>query len=66
METLTNSRKEKEDYIMSGTRSGKKRHPYAALAVFTVAAAGAINLTRRVKRFVKCKVEALTDMVKRK
>ena len=51
--------------MLSG-KAGKKRHPYAALAVFTVAAAGVINLTRRAKRFVKCKIEAVTDMMKRK
>ena len=50
---------------MMGTKSGKKRHPYATLAVFTVAAAGVINLTRRMKKFVKTKVEAVTDMMKR-
>lgn len=51
--------------MMTG-KTGKKRHPYATLAVFTVAAAGVINLTRRAKKFVKSKIEAVSDMMKRK
>lgn len=43
-------------------RSGRRRHPYATLAVFTIAGASMINLVNRAKSFVADKAE----MVKKK
>jgi len=44
----------------------KKRHPYALLAVFTVAAAGVINATNKMKAFVSEKAEMVAHMFKKK
>ena len=44
----------------------KKRHPYASLAVFTIAAAGVINAVERMKTFVMDKAEAVSKMFKKK
>ena len=43
----------------------KKRHPYATLAVFSLAAASIINATNKVKKFVKSKTAMVTDMFKK-
>ena len=44
----------------------RKKHPYATLAVFTIAAASMINVANKAKNFVKNKTEMLTDMIKHK
>ncbi len=41
------------------------RNPYARLAVFTVAAAGVINVTNKVKRFIKNKMADMADLFKK-
>ena len=46
-------------------KARRKRHPYAALAIFTVAAAGIINTVNKVKNFVTDKTEAIKKMMKR-
>jgi len=43
----------------------KKRHPYRGLAIFTLAAAGMISVTNRMKRFVKEKVSSMTAFIKK-
>ena len=52
--------------MLLSKKEGKRKHPYATLAVFTIAAASMINVTRKVKKFVKSKAEAVTDMFKHK
>lgn len=47
-------------------KARKKRHPYAALAVFTVAAAGIINTVGRMKKFVMEKTEGIKNMLSMK
>ena len=44
-------------------KARKKRHPYAALAVFTVAAAGVINAVGKMKKFVTEKADAMKKML---
>jgi len=44
----------------------RKKHPYATLAVFTLAAASMINVTNKAKKFVKNKTEMVADMFKHK
>lgn len=44
-------------------KARKKRHPYAALAVFTVAAAGVINAVGKMKKFVTEKTDAMKKML---
>lgn len=41
------------------------RHPYATLAVFSLAAAGAISLTQKGKKLIKEKSESVKDMFKK-
>lgn len=41
------------------------RHPYATLAVLSLAAAGAISLTQKGKKLIKEKSESVKDMFKR-
>ena len=52
--------------MFSDKKERKKRHPYATLAVFTLAAASMINITNKAKRFVKNKTAEVTDMFKHK
>ena len=42
----------------------KRRHPYASLAVFSLAAAGVIGIFNKGKRFVKEKASSISSMVK--
>lgn len=46
--------------------SGKRRHPYASLAIFTIAAAGIINITNRAKKFVREKTESVKNFMMHK
>ena len=41
----------------------KSRHPYATLAIFTLAGASMINLVNRTKRFFKDKMDAVMGAV---
>ena len=43
----------------------KKRHPYATLAILTLAGASAINLYHKAKNLVKNGVTNVSNMVKR-
>lgn len=52
--------------MLSMNKERKKRHPYATLAVFTLAAASMINITNKAKRFVKTKSEQVVDMFRHK
>ena len=52
--------------MLLSKKEGKRKHPYAPLAVFTIAAASVINVTRKMKRFVKNKAEAVGDLFKHK
>ena len=45
---------------------GKKRHPYATLAVFTLAGASMINVVNRMKRFVKEKTAMMGEFIEEK
>lgn len=42
--------------------SGKKRNPYATLALFTLAGAGMIRLYKKAKCAVKSGIKAVKDM----
>ena len=44
----------------------KKSHPYRGLAMFTLAAAGMISVTNKVKRFVKDKVDRVSSFFNKK
>ena len=46
--------------------SSKKKHPYATLAIFTLAGASMINVVNKMKRFVKEKGAAITEFVENK
>ncbi|MBQ8528190.1 MAG: hypothetical protein IJ459_00470 [Clostridia bacterium] len=46
--------------------SGRKRHPYATLAVFTLAGASMINVVNRMKRFFKEKSAMVTEFIEEK
>ena len=48
--------------MIFGKGDRRRRHPYATLAIFTIAGASMINLVNRAKRFVGDKA----DMVKKK
>ncbi len=43
-----------------------KKHPYIGLAVFSLAAAGMINLTNKAKKFMKTRVACIKNMVEKK
>ncbi len=43
----------------------KKSHPYRGLAIFTLAAAGMISVTSKMKKFMKEKVSAMTSFLKK-
>ena len=43
----------------------KKWHPYRGLAIFTLAAAGMISVTNKMKRFMKSKITAMTSFLKK-
>ena len=43
-------------------KSGK-RHPYLTLGVFTVAMAGVINITNKMKKFFKEKCDCVRQMM---
>ncbi len=45
--------------------SEKKKHPYRKLAIFTLAAAGIISATNKMKKFVKNKVSSMTSFLKK-
>lgn len=51
---------------MFGIGGKKNHHPYAKLAIFTLAASGVISAVSRAKRFVKDKAHAMVCMVKGK
>ena len=42
----------------------KKRHPYAALTLFSLAAAGVIGIFNKGKRFFNEKMSCAKDMIK--
>ena len=44
---------------------GRRRHPYAMLAIFTLAGASMINIVQRAKRFVMESGAKMTKLVKR-
>ena len=48
------------------SKEQRKKHPYATLAVFTLAAASMINVTNRAKKFVKNKTDMVMDMFRNK
>jgi len=41
----------------------KSRHPYATLAIFTLAGASMVNLVNKTKRFFKSKMDAVMGLV---
>ncbi len=43
----------------------KKFHPYRGLAIFTLAAAGMISVTSKMKKFMKEKVSTMTAFLKK-
>jgi hypothetical protein len=43
----------------------KKWHPYRGLAIFTLAAAGMISVTHKMKRFMKEKISSMTAFLKK-
>ena len=45
--------------------AGKRHHPYAMLAVFTLAGASMINIVNRAKRFVMEKGAQITKLMKK-
>lgn len=51
---------------MFGKMDKKKGHPYAWLAVFSLAAAGVISIGKKGKKLITDKAKCVTDMVKSK
>jgi len=45
-------------------RETRKTHPYAGLAIFTLAAVGLIGITRRSKEFIKEKTQCVMNFFK--
>jgi len=45
---------------------GRKRHPYATLAIFTLAGASMINIINKAKRFIKEKSACVTEFIEDK
>ena len=43
----------------------KKRHPYATLAVFTLAASAVIGMVNKVKSFASDSIEKLSSFMKK-
>ena len=52
--------------MLFGKHEKKTAHPYAWLAVFSLAAAGVISIGRKSMSFVSEKSKCIKDMVKRK
>lgn len=50
--------------MMKAKKGRMMRHPYATLAVFGLAATGAISITQKVKGFFKDKTTCVSNMVK--
>ena len=47
-------------------KDGKKKwHPYRGLAIFTLAAAGMISVTHKMKSFMKEKLSSMTAFLKK-
>lgn len=46
-------------------KNSGKRHPYATLAIFTLAGASMINLVNRAKKFIKEKSDVLMGAMKK-
>ncbi|MBQ8321128.1 MAG: hypothetical protein IJX92_02035 [Clostridia bacterium] len=49
-----------------GKSDKKKSHPYAWLAIFSLAAAGLISIGKKSRDFITDKAKCVTDMVKSK
>ncbi len=45
--------------------ASRKHHPYAMLAIFTLAGASMINIVNRAKRFIKDKSSQMTGLIKK-
>ena len=45
--------------------AGKRHHPYAMLAVFTLAGASMINIVNKTKRFIMEKGSQMTGFIKK-
>ena len=50
---------------MNNKNRKKKKHPYATLAVFTLAGAAVINMVEKGKNFVYDKIDAMKSFMKR-
>lgn len=55
------NKKESEDFRVN-EKHGKK-HPYLTLGLFTVAMAGVINITNKMKKFFKEKCDCVKQMM---
>ena len=51
--------------MIFGKKGQKRRHPYATLAVFSLAAAGVVGLYNKTASFVKDKGKCVMSMVRK-
>ena len=50
--------------MFKGKKSHIMRHPYLSLAVFGLATAGVMSITKKTKKFLKEKMKCVSDAVK--
>ena len=50
--------------MLNNKKGRMMRHPYASLAIFSLATAGVVSITKKTKKFFKEKVKCMSDAVK--
>ena len=50
--------------MLNNKKGRMMRHPYAFLAVFSLATAGVVSITKKTKKFFKEKMKCVTDVMK--
>ena len=51
--------------MLIGKKGQKRRHPYATLAVLSLAAAGAVGIYNKTMNFIKDKGKCMKAMIKK-
>ena len=60
---LAHNNKKESEVIVVKEKYFKGRNPYTTLAIFTVAMAGVINITKKMKKFFVEKCDAVKQMM---
>ena len=50
--------------MLNNKKGRMMRHPYASLAIFSLATAGVVSITKKTKKFFKEKMKCVSDAVK--